>query len=71
MSVQLTDQQVFERLCQMGQESKEVMEFAAKRDKLQLFQAAEVEHEVLWRAARIVKAHLDEEQRPTLPTAKP
>ena len=64
MRIEPTDEQVYEKLCQQVDGMVEVMAFAKKRDKLDLFLAAEVDHAVLARAAEIVKKHIDD-KKPT------
>jgi hypothetical protein len=59
MRIEVTDEQVYEKLCQQVDGMAEVMAFAKKRDKLDLYLAAEVDHAVLTRAAEIVRKYID------------
>jgi hypothetical protein len=67
MKIEPTDEQVYEKIYQQVTGMAEVMAFARKRDKLELFLAAEVDHAVLTRAAEIIKKHIDN-QKPQGPS---
>jgi hypothetical protein len=56
----MTDDQMRDKLEQMGKESVEVMNFAHKKNKLDLYKAAEMESYVLARALQIVDDYLTE-----------
>lgn len=62
MRIEPTDEQVYEKLCQQADGMNEVMQFAYKRDKLELYRTAEIDYAVLRRAAEIVKKHIDDQK---------
>lgn len=57
--IKMTDEQVLERLSRLRNECEEVAVFAQKRDKLALFQAAELDLFTYSRAIEIVQEKLD------------
>lgn len=59
MHLTVTEEQVYERLCRMADEANEVMQFAYKKDKLELYRAAEIDYCVLKAACALVKEKLD------------
>jgi hypothetical protein len=60
----MTDEQMRDRLEHMGKEVTEVMHFANKKNKLDLYLAAEIESYVLRRALDIVDDYIAEHKNP-------
>lgn len=66
--ITLTDEQILIKLEQRLQETREVIEFATKRDKLDLYRAAEIDFVATARCIELLKAVI-EAKIPAKPSA--